>query len=50
MFVGGVSFFPSSRFENSSGYVFLINFIGVIFEAGSETPEKIWSDFGAELK
>ena len=27
---------------------FLINFIGVIFEAGNETREKIWSDFGAE--
>ena len=27
---------------------FLINFIGVIFEAGNETPEKIWSDIGAE--
>ena len=29
---------------------FLINFIGVIFEAGKETREKIWSDFGAEQK
>ena len=38
----------SSRFRNSSGYVFLINFIGVIFEAGNETREKIWSDFNAE--
>ena len=27
---------------------FLINFIGVIFEAGNETSEKIWSDFVAE--
>ena len=27
---------------------FLINFIGVIFEAGNETREKIWSDFVAE--
>ena len=26
----------------------LINFIGVIFEAGNETRKKIWSDFGAE--
>ena len=26
----------SSRFRNSSGYVFLINFIGVNFEAGNE--------------
>ena len=30
--------------------MFLINFIGVIFEAGNETREKIWSDFGAEQK
>ena len=42
--------FTSSRFRNSSGYVFLINFIGVIFEAGNETREKIWSHFGAEQK
>ena len=27
---------------------FLINFIGVIFEAGNETREKIWGDFVAE--
>ena len=27
---------------------FLINFIGVIFEAGNETRKKIWSDFCAE--
>ena len=27
---------------------FLINFIGVIFEAGNGTREKNWSDFGAE--
>ena len=26
----------------------LINFIGVNFEAGNETREKIWSDFVAE--
>ena len=38
----------SSRFRNCSGYVFLINFIWVIFEAGNETREKIWSDFVAE--
>ena len=31
----------SSRFRNSSGYVFLIDFIGVIFKAGNETREKI---------
>ena len=29
---------------------FLINFIGVNFEAGNETREKIWSDFDAEQK
>ena len=29
---------------------FSINFIGVIFEAGNETREKIWSDFVAEQK
>ena len=29
---------------------FLINFIGVIFEAGNETFENIWSGFGAEQK
>ena len=27
---------------------YLINFIGVNFEAGNETREKIWSDFVAE--
>ena len=27
---------------------FKINFSGVIFEAGNETREKIWSDFAAE--
>ena len=31
-------------------FVFLINFIAVIFEAGNETREKNWSDFGAEQK
>ena len=30
--------------------LFLINFIGMILEAGNETREKIWSDFGAEQK
>ena len=29
---------------------FLIDFIGVVFEAGNETREKSWSDFGAEQK
>ena len=36
------------RLEEES--FFLINFIGVIFEAGNETRKKIWSDFGAEQK
>ena len=41
-------FYDSKR---SIGEVlFLINFIGVIFEVGNETCEKIWSDFGAEQK
>ena len=31
-------------------FFFLINFIRVIFEAGNETREKFWSDFGAEQK
>ena len=30
--------------------LFLINLIGVIFEAGNETREKIWSDLFAEQK
>ena len=29
---------------------FLINFIGVNFEAGNKTREKIWSEFVAEQK
>ena len=29
---------------------FLINIIGVIFEAGNETREKIWNDFCAKQK
>ena len=37
-------------FWQSASFVFLINFIGVIFEAGNETREKIWRDFGAEQK
>ena len=45
---GAVFFYDSKR---SIGEVlFLTNFIGVIFEAGNETREKIWSDFGAEQK
>ena len=41
-------FYDSKR---SIGEVpFLINFIGVIFEAGKETRGKIWKDFEAEQK
>ena len=29
---------------------FLITLVGVNFEAGNETREKIWSDFGTEQK
>ena len=36
--------------RNIGEVLFLIYFIGVIFEAGNETREKIWSDFGAEQK
>ena len=44
--IGALSFYDSKR---SIGEVlFLINFIGVIFEAGNETRGKIWSDFVAE--
>ena len=46
--IGALSFYDSKR---SIGEVlFLINFIGVIFEAGNETREKNWSAFGAEQK
>ena len=39
------------RLEEEYGEIlFLINFIGVNFEAANETREKIWSDFGAEQK
>ena len=37
--------------QDLSCYVFfLINFIGVNFEAGNETREKIWSNLVAEQK
>ena len=45
--IGALSFYDSKR---SGEVLFLINFIGVIFEAGNETHEKLWSDFGAEQK
>ena len=41
------SFFTSRRGVLEKSF-FLINFIGVIFEAGNETREKICCDFGAE--
>ena len=44
--LGRCLFYDSKR---SIGQVlFLINFIGVIFEAGNETRAKIWSDFGSD--
>ena len=47
--LGRCLFYDSKR---SIGEVlfFLINFIGLIFEAGNETRKKIWSDFSAEQK
>ena len=46
LYWGAVFFYDSKR---SIGEVlFLINFIGVIFKAGNETREKIWSGFCAE--
>ena len=45
----GAVFFTTRRGVLEKSF-FLINFIGVIFEAGNETREKIWSDFGAEQK
>ena len=42
---------PSYDSKRSIGEVlFLISFIGVIFEAGKETREKIWSDFVPDQK
>ena len=42
------NFYDSKR---SIGEVlFLITLFGVNFEAGNETREKIWGDFGAEQK
>ena len=47
--IGALSFFTTRRgvLEKS---LFLTNFIGVNFEAGNETREKIYNDFGAEQK
>ena len=45
--IGEVLFITTRRVLEKS---FLINFIGVIFEAGNETREKMWSDYGVELK
>ena len=46
----GAVFFITTRRGVLEKSFFLINFIGVIFEAGNETREKIWSDFVAEQK
>ena len=45
--IGALCFYDS---KSIGEVLFLINFIGVIFEAGNETREKNWSDFGAEQK
>ena len=45
----GAVFFMTRRGVLEMSF-FLVNFIGVIFEAGKETREKIWSDFGGEQK
>ena len=42
-------FFTTRRWVLEKSF-FKINFIGVIFEAGNETREKIWSDLVAEQK
>ena len=46
--IGALSFYDSKRSIGEN--LFLINFIGVMFEAGNETREKIWSDFETEQK
>ena len=48
--IGALSFFYDSKRSIGEVKITPINFIGVIFEAGNETREKIWSDFGAERK
>ena len=50
LYWGAVFFYDSKRSIGEVLFFFLINFIGVIFEAGNETREKIWSDLVAELK
>ena len=45
--IGALSFFTTRRGVLEKSF-FLINFIGVIFKAGNETREKIWSGFCAE--
>ena len=46
--IGALSFYDSKRSIGEVLFFFLINFIGVIFKAGNETREKIWSGFCAE--
>ena len=43
-------FFYNSKNLNCIGALSFFTTRGVIFEAGNETREKIWSDFGAEQK
>ena len=45
----GAVFFTTRRGVLEKSFL-LINFIGVTFEAGNETREKIWSDLVAEQK
>ena len=45
--IGALSFYYDSK-RSIGEVLFLINFIGVNFEAGNETRENIWSDFVAE--
>ena len=47
MYWGAVFFRLEEEYWRSPFY-FVINFIGVRFEAGNETREKLWSDFVAE--
>ena len=45
----GAVFFKTRRGVLENAF-FKINFIGVNFEVGNETREKIWSDFVAVMK
>ena len=50
LYCGALGFYNSKNLNSIGTLSFLINFIGMIFEVGNETREKIWSDFGAEQK